>query len=166
MKNFAIIGNPVKHSLSPILYNWVFNVLKIKAEYKKIRIIKSELSQIIQKLRSGKIDGINVTIPHKEDIIDFLDDINPRAASIGAVNCLMKSGSKIIGNNTDWFGFTKLLEANRVDPSEREVIVLGAGGASKSILFVLKQLGAKKINLLNRTYEKAQAMQWVTCVLF
>ena len=159
MKHFAIIGNPVEHSLSSVLHNWVFKSLNIHAEYKKIKVKQKELPNIIHQIKNGKLDGINVTIPHKEYIIDLLDEVNPRAESIGSVNCVMKSNSKIIGNNTDWFGFTMALKENKIDLSNKEVIVLGAGGTAKSILFSLKQLGANKIILLNRTLYKAEALK-------
>ncbi len=159
MKHFAIIGSPVGHSLSPLLHNWVFKALNIQAEYKKIRVEEEELPDIIQQIRNGKLDGCNVTIPHKENSVKFLDEINPRAESISSVNCIMKSNSKIIGNNTDWFGFTMALKENKINLSNKEVIVLGAGGTAKSILFSLKQLGANKIILLNRTLHKAEALK-------
>ena len=106
------------------------------------------LPDIIQQIKKGILDGFNVTIPHKECIMELLDEINPRAESIGSVNCVMQSNSKIIGNNTDWFGFTMAQKINEINLSGREVIVLGAGGTAKSILFSLKQLGAIKIILL------------------
>ena len=158
MKRFAVIGNPVDHSLSPMLHNWVFNILNIQAEYEKIKIEEEELPNIVQKIKNGKLDGINVTIPHKENIMKFLDEINPRAESIGSVNCIFKTNSKIIGNNTDWFGFLQALETNQIDISKKEIIVLGSGGTGKSILFSLKQIGGKKIILINRTFQKAKEL--------
>ncbi|SVC59574.1 uncharacterized protein METZ01_LOCUS312428, partial [marine metagenome] len=133
--------------------------MHIQAEYEKIRIEKQELSDIVQKIKYGQLDGINVTIPHKENIMKFLDEINPRAETIGSVNCIVKSKSRIIGNNTDWFGFSQALENNKIYVSGKEVIVLGSGGTGKSILFSLKQLGVTKILLLNRTLQKARALQ-------
>ena len=159
MKKFAVIGNPINHSLSPALHNWVFKSLGIDAEYKKKRVFKNELVGIISKLHRGKLHGINVTIPHKENIMQYLDEVNPRAKSIGAVNVVIKNGNKLVGNNTDWFGFTMALKKNGIDPSEKEVIVLGAGGAARSIIFALKQSGVKKILLLNRTLQKAEKLQ-------
>ncbi len=159
MKHFAVIGSPVEHSLSPFLHNWVFKSLNIQAEYEKIRIEKQKLPDIIQKINNDKLDGINVTIPHKENIMKFLDEINPRAKTIGSVNCIVKSKSRIIGNNTDWFGFSQALENNQIYVSGKEVIVLGSGGTGKSILFSLKQLGVTKIILLNRTLQNARALQ-------
>ena len=159
MKHFAVIGSPVAHSLSPLFHNWIFKTLNIPAEYDKIRVKKRELSDIVLKIKNGKFEGINVTIPHKENIMEFLDEINPRAESIGSVNCIIKSNSRIIGNNTDWYGFSLALKTNKIDVFDKEVIVLGAGGTSKSILYSLKQLSVKKIILLNRTLQKATALQ-------
>ena len=91
MKRFAVIGNPVEQSLSPLFHNWVFKTLNIHAEYEKIRIEEEELPNIIQQIRNGKLEGINITIPHKENILKFLDEINPRAEIIGSVNCILTS---------------------------------------------------------------------------
>ena len=159
MKKFAVIGSPVEHSLSPLLHNWIFKTLKIQAEYGKIRVAEKDLPEIIHKINNGNLDGINVTVPHKENIMHFLDEINSRAECIGSVNCIMKSNSKIIGNNTDWFGFSQALQKSEIDINEREVVVFGAGGTSKSIIFSLKQLGVKRIILLNRTFQKAKDLQ-------
>jgi len=159
MKHFAIIGSPVEHSLSPFLHEWVFKSLHIQAEYEKIKIEKQGLSHIIQKIKNGQLDGINVTIPHKENIMKFLDDVNPRAETIGSVNCIIKSNSRIIGNNTDWFGFSQALKASQITISGKEVIVLGSGGTGKSILFSLKQMGVGKIILINRTFQNAQELE-------
>ena len=117
MKHFAVIGNPVDHSLSPAMHQWIFDSLGIDAEYNKIKVEENELPKIIKKMNNGGLDGINITIPHKETVITYIDKINPRAKSIGAVNCIMKSDSGIIGNNTDWYGFSMLLKNNRVDIS-------------------------------------------------
>ena len=159
MKHFAIIGNPIEHSLSPAMHQWVFDRLKIDAEYEKIKVEEDELPTIIQKMIKGELDGINITIPHKESIMKDLDEINPRAKSIGAVNCILKSGSKIIGNNTDWYGFSMAMKNNNINPLDREVIILGAGGSAKSILYALRQMGVKKIFLLNRNIERARALE-------
>ena len=159
MKKFAVIGNPIKHSLSPALHNWVFKSLEIDAEYEKKRVFQNQLAGIIGDLHCGKLDGINVTIPHKENIMQYLNEINPRAKSIGAVNLIMKNGNKLVGNNTDWFGLTMALKKNGIDPSGKEIIVLGAGGAARSTIFAIKQSRVKKIVLLNRTLQKAEKLQ-------
>ena len=159
MKHFAVIGSPIKHSLSPIMHRWIFERLGIDAEYQKINVDNNHLPKIIQKIRNGALDGINITIPLKEAVLTFLDEINPRAKSIGAVNCIMISNSKIIGNNTDWYGFSMALKKNNINTLNREVIILGAGGSARSILYALKRIGVQKMFLLNRTIEKAMKLQ-------
>ena len=156
MKHFAVIGSPVDHSLSPAMHQWVFDSLKLDAKYEKIKVSNNELPKIIKKMQNGELDGVNITIPYKEMIIEHLDEVNQRAKSIGAVNCILKSGSKIIGNNTDWYGFSMVLKNNDINPIGREVIVLGAGGSAKSILYALRHMGVQKILLLNRSIKRAQ----------
>ena len=159
MKHYAVIGSPVQQSLSPIMHQWVFDSLKINAEYKKIKLEENELPGIIQKMRSGELDGLNITIPFKESIVQYLDKINPRVQSIGAANCIINSDSMIIGNNTDWYGFSMMLKINDINLTDKEVIVLGAGGSAKSILYALRKMGVEKILLINRSIEKAKALQ-------
>ena len=159
MKQFAVIGNPIKHSLSPILHNWVFKFLSIKANYRKIHVSEDEIPNIIKEIRDGSISGINVTIPYKESIVKYIDEINPRSIAIGSINCIMKSQSKLIGNNTDWFGFCKTIEKNQIKIREKNVFLFGAGGTAKAIIFALKQLGVNKIYLFNRTVSKANKLK-------
>ena len=159
MKHFAVIGDPIEHSMSPTMHRWIFDYLGMDAKYEKIKATINELPKIIQKMKNGDLDGINITIPLKEAVLTFLDEINTRAKSIGAVNCIMIADSKIIGNNTDWYGFSMALKSNNINLLDKEVIILGAGGSAKSILYALKCIGVKKIFLLNRTIEKAKLLQ-------
>ena len=110
MKNFAVIGDPIKHSLSPVLHSWVYRGLNIKANYSKIHVTKAKIAEYINEVRLGKLDGLNITIPHKVRIIDYMDEVNPSAISIGAINVVMLHNNKIIGNNTDWCGFLLALK--------------------------------------------------------
>ena len=154
-----VVGNPIDHSLSPQLHNWIFNKLNLNAKYEKNHYEINELPEIINKIRTNKIDGINVTIPFKEKIINLLDEINPRVKLIGSVNCIIKNHNKIIGYNTDWYGFSQLLLNNNIDVYNKEVIIIGAGGVSKAVIFSLIQNGIKKIKIFNRTFSKAKAME-------
>jgi len=159
MKHFAVIGNPIKDSLSPLMHNWIFRNLDLQAKYNKIHVEKEDLPKVVKQLRDNVLCGINVTIPYKEKIMKFIDEINPRAQSIGSVNCIMSKSDKLIGNNTDWYGFTKAIKINHIELHDKEVIVIGAGGVAKSILFSLKNFGVKKIILLNRTLQKARKLE-------
>ncbi|MBT7377127.1 MAG: shikimate dehydrogenase, partial [Candidatus Marinimicrobia bacterium] len=139
MKKFAVIGNPIEHSLSPLLHNWVYERVSLDASYYKVHVSNLELGNYVDKIRNGELNGINVTIPHKTEIMDYVDEINPRAKTIGAINVVMFQNGKIIGNNTDWYGFVLALKNNKIDVKQKEVILLGGGGVSKGIIFALKQ---------------------------
>ena len=151
LKHFTVIGNPINHSLSPKLHQWIFNQLNINAKYSKSLVNLEDLPNIINKLTKNELDGVNVTLPYKENIIKYLDEINPRAKSIGSVNCIMRVNNKIIGNNTDWFGFSQFIKIRSIRINKKEIIIIGAGGVSRAIIFSLIQNGAKKIRLFNRT---------------
>ena len=118
--NFSVIGNPVEHSISPLMHTKIFHQLNIKAEYNKTRLDIGELPNCLQKIRDGLLSGVNVTIPYKEKVIDLLDEINPRTKIIGSVNCISYSKGKLIGNNTDWYGFSNSLIRNNVDVFDKE----------------------------------------------
>ena len=141
------------------MHQWVFDSLKMEAGYQKIKVEENELHKIIRKIKVGELDGVNITIPYKETIMQHLDEINPRAKFIGAVNCILLSDSKIVGNNTDWYGFSRTLKNKDINPVDRDIIVLGAGGSAKSIIYTLQHLGVKNIYLLNRSREKAKTLQ-------
>jgi len=159
MKYFAVIGDPIEHSISPTMHKWIFDSLGMDAKFEKIKIGEDELPQVINKIKNGELDGVNITIPYKERIMKYLDEVNSRVQSIGAVNCILKSGSRIIGNNTDWYGFSMALRNYDINPIGKQVIVLGAGGSAKSILYALRQMGVQKIFLFNRSIEKARVLQ-------
>ena len=145
--------------MSPMMHSWIFHKTGIDAEYTKTHTTSDDLPAVIESIKSGELDGMNVTIPHKETVMDLLDEINPRAESIGSVNCIMTSDGKTVGNNTDWYGFSKLLEQNKINVPGKEIIILGAGGVAKAVIFALGQLGVKKIKLLNRSLSRAQQLE-------
>ncbi len=153
MKKFAVIGNPIDHSLSPILHNWVYSELGLNAKYSKIHVKHDELPSILRKIKNNEIDGINVTIPHKSAIMNYVDIINPRAKTIGAVNVISNEQGNLYGNNTDWYGFSMALKMNNIDVANKDIVVIGGGGVSKGVVFALKQMGVSHIHLFNRTFE-------------
>ena len=151
LREFAVIGNPIDHSLSPILHNEVFNQLKIKSEYSKIKVESSNLSKFMNSEKVKKLKGFNVTIPHKTEIMSHLDIINPRAKKIGAVNCILKKNDNFWGFNTDWFGFSMALKKNYISVQNKSILILGAGGVSYAILYALIQESVSQIFIKNRT---------------
>ena len=159
MKKYLVIGNPIKHSLSPKLHNHWLKENNINALYDKKEIKESDVSGIIDEIRKDKINGINVTIPFKKTVISFLDQLSPLAEEVQSVNTIFKKNNKIIGDNTDIGGFEKGLEHINYGVKNKKIFILGAGGVAPSIILALKKLGAAKIALSNRTKEKAENLK-------
>ena len=176
MKKYLVIGNPIEHSLSPKLHNHWIKQNNIDAVYEKKQLNESDIEGMIDKVRSGKIDGINVTIPFKKSVIPFLDQLTLIAKEAQSVNTIFKKDNKIVGDNTDIAGFEYGLEHINYDVKNKKVFILGAGGVVPSIILALKKLGVFKIFLSNRTREKAEELKkiykdlevinWGECVDF
>jgi len=160
MKKYLVIGNPIEHSLSPKLHNYWFNKNNINAIYEKRQIIKDNLKEIISEVRNEKIHGINVTIPFKQVIIPFVDELSSEAKESQSVNTIYKKNNKILGHNTDIAGFELGLRYSKFDLKNKKVLILGAGGVVPSIMIALKKLGMSKIILSNRTQEKIENLKF------
>ncbi len=155
MKQFAVIGDPVAHSLSPVLHQEIYRQLGMEAVYEKVHVTPDQLSDF---MTQNEFDGLNVTIPHKTAVFPFLNELNESAKIIGAVNCI--SGGK--GYNTDWIGFLKAMEYNDVELTEKNCLILGAGGAARAVAYALIKSNVNSITIANRTKEKAESLtQWV-----
>jgi len=161
---YGIIGNPVAHSLSPLMHNAAFKALDVNAVYKLFPLEdQEELKLFMEDLKEegNPIFGLNVTIPYKEDVIPYLDSTDPLAAKIGAVNTLVIDYQrKIRGYNTDGPGFLSHLTELGFDPAGKRVAILGAGGTTRAIMSVLCLLpqGPERIMLYNRTPSKAERL--------
>ena len=158
MMRFAVIGNPVAHSLSPFLHNWVFDQLRLDAHYTKRRITKEKLPRVIDEVRSGKLNGINITLPHKESAIHHVDELSVEARHIQAVNCVVRRNGKLLGYDTDCIGFTTSLQKSGVSVADKTCVLLGAGGGAKGVLFSLVSGKAKAVYVANRHREKASKL--------
>ena len=155
---FAIIGNPISHSLSPILHNYWFNKYNINAEYELLNIAESEIPIIINKIKKKEIKGINVTLPYKKSVIPFLSKTINDANETHSVNTIMLGeNDSLIGENTDVFGFQAayLKSIPNKEKKNKKILVLGAGGVAPSIIFALLKSNFLNISLANRTYEKS-----------
>ena len=161
MKKFLVIGNPIEHSLSPILHNYWIKNNGIDAIYEKQKLNEDELEQLIIQVREKKINGINVTIPFKKAIIPFLDQLSTEAESTQSVNTIYLKDNKVIGHNTDIFGFETSIKKSRYNLSDKEVLILGAGGVVPSIIFALNKMKISKIKISNRTKEKAENIKTI-----
>ncbi len=154
-KKFAIIGNPINHSLSPILHNYWFEKYGIDAEYQIIKTIDKELPDIVKKIKNKTYHGINITLPFKQKIVPFIDLLVNDAKITSSVNTLyLDKDEKIIGENTDVFGLQAAYLKEVVNVSKKRALVIGAGGVSPSIILSLQKSGVKDVTVINRTLEK------------
>ncbi len=154
----CLIGNPVGHSLSPLIHNTLAEWMDINLCYTAFCVEKDRVGDAIKGGNALGILGMNVTVPHKCEVIPYLADIDPLAKKIGAVNTLVSVEDGYKGYNTDIIGLRRELEEEQVPIQGREVIILGAGGASKAINFLCADMGATKIYLLNRSIDKAMEL--------
>ena len=153
----GVIGDPIEHTMSPVMHNAAFNHLGLDYIYVPFRVKKEELGQAIAGMRSLNIRGLNVTIPHKVETIPFLDKIDPLAEKIGAVNTVVNDGGVLTGYNTDATGFLQALLEEGIEPESKNTVVLGAGGASRGISFILAEKGAR-LAILNRNPDRAEEL--------
>lgn len=144
---YCVIGSPVAHSLSPAMHNAAFSTMDLNAAYMAFDI--KDLSDCINGIRAFGIRGISVTIPHKSDVIPFLDHVDRLAETIGAVNTIVNRDSRLKGYNTDALGVYMALK-NAIDPYGKECVIIGAGGAAKAAGFILKDKGCN-ISIANRS---------------
>ena len=158
IQKLAIIGDPIAHSLSPILQSFLIRHFALPFTYETLHVRPNELPQLMERLRAGEFRGINVTLPHKQSVLPFLHRLDATAASIGAVNTIVAEAERLVGYNTDARGFERSL-ANisplNVSPT---ALVLGAGGAARAVIFALIQARVKKIIVSNRSAERAATL--------
>jgi shikimate dehydrogenase len=158
-KKFLVIGNPIKHSLSPKLHNYWIKKNNLRASYDRKLLEQEEIQKLILDLREERVHGLNVTIPFKKEVIPFLDILSDEARNSQSVNTIYKNKDKIIGDNTDIEGFKIGLETTGQPIKNKIALILGAGGVVPSIIISLKKMQISKIYLSNRTESKALAVK-------
>ncbi len=154
IKILCVIGHPIEHSLSPIMHNAAIRELKLEFIYLAFNIHPNNLSHAVKGFRAFNILGINVTIPFKQKIMKFLDEIEPMAQKIGAVNAIKNNEDYLIGRNTDAEGAMKAFLNSGYSISGKNVLLLGAGGAARAIAYIMAK-EANKIVIVNRTEKRA-----------
>ena len=148
----GVIGDPIEHTMSPVMHNAAFKELGLDYLYVSFRVRKEELGKAVESIRALNIRGLNVTTPHKVAIIPFLDELDPLVERIGAVNTIVNDDGVLTGYNTDATGFLQALLDKGVKPEGKNTVILGAGGASRAISFILAERGAHLV-ILNRLLE-------------
>ena len=150
MRNFALFGNPVSQTLSPLMHNAALEAMGIAGRYEAIRV--DDLEEAVRSVRDGRRDGASVTIPFKESVIGLLDTLDGEAEEIGAVNTIVRRDGRLAGFNTDWKALLLAL-AEVMDLGGKRFAVLGTGGTARSVLYAVRR-GGGKAALFGRTPEK------------
>jgi len=151
---YGVIGNPVRHSLSPIIHNGAFRRLGWNAVYLAFEV--KNVEEALRGVRGLGVRGVSVTIPFKTEVLPFLDRVEGLAKKVGAVNTILNRRGRLIGYNTDWEGALEALE-QKVDLGGKKIVLLGAGGAARAIGFGLRERGLRLI-VVNRSKERGLAL--------
>ena len=161
MNKYLVIGNPIAHSLSPLLHNYWFKKYRLlDSIYEKKKVEKKDLKKIVEQIKNDEVKGVNVTVPFKREIFNFIDTAPHEVQFTKSVNTLVKENDKVVGYNTDQQGFEISPEENDWDCKDKKILIIGAGGVTPSILSTfIKVDGAEKIYLSNRTRSKAEELK-------
>lgn len=154
----GIIGDPVGHSRSPAMHNAAFAALGLDWVYVPFPVAGEDVAAAVAAVRALGLAGINVTVPYKQAVIPHLDRLTPLARRVGAVNTIVNRDGRLLGDNTDVYGFAATLRAHRVRLRGRHAIVIGAGGAARAVLAALVDAGAARLTIANRTAARARAL--------
>jgi shikimate dehydrogenase len=159
MKNYLVIGNPIEHSLSPILHNYWIKDSDIDAIYEKQQLSEDEIKNLILKIRKKKINGVNVTVPFKRRVIHYLDDLSLESKKTQSVNTIYLKDNKVVGHNTDIEGFELGIKNLKFNIIGKKIFILGAGGVVPSIIFALNRMKVSEIIVSNRTKARAEELK-------
>lgn len=159
MRRAALIGDPVAHSLSPVMHNAAFKAMQLDASYELWLTSGDELPARLESLHDSDVLGVNITVPHKTAVMPLCDDLTQTARRIGAVNTLvLDDGGRIIGENTDAYGFSRTLDAATGGSPPDHALILGAGGAARAVAVALIDSGVPMVTIANRTRQRADAL--------
>ena len=158
MKKLCVIGDPIAHSKSPLIQNAMIQALGLEYEYTAVRVAGADTARWLDRAKAEGFSGFNATMPHKENLVSLMDELDADAQDFGAVNTVVIREGRACGYNTDGAGFLAALADAGIDPMGRRVMVLGAGGAAKVVAPKLREGGAEAVFVCNRTPERAVAL--------
>lgn len=153
----GLMGWPVAHSRSPAMHNAAFRALGLNWHYLLLPVAPDDVGDAVRGIRALRFAGCNITVPHKQAVVPFLDEMTPTAHTVGAVNTIINRDGRLIGENTDATGFLRALREAGVEPTGQCALVVGAGGAARAVVYALLQAGAT-VWLTNRTQARAEAL--------
>jgi len=156
IKSYAIIGDPITHSLSPVLHNYWFEKYNINATYSLLPTNEEGITGVIEKIKKENLHGINVTLPYKQKVIKFIDKLVNDAKLTNSVNTIFLDDTKtLVGDNTDVFGLQAAYLKEIINAKNKKALVIGAGGVSPSVIFSLQKSEIRNVSIVNRTYDKS-----------
>ena len=154
---FAVIGDPVEHSLAPRLFGMLFDEHRVAASYRAERVREGELGAVLRRARQGEFQGLSIGLPHKVILPKLLDGLETMASRTGSVNCIRAEGKRLIGHNTLLSGVARALHHHLGSyPTRKRVLILGAGGAARAVAVALSSLSSAEVVIANRTLAKAE----------
>ena len=158
-KQLGVIGYPLSHTLSPVFQQAALDYHAIPVTYSAWPTPPESLNETVERLRGEEYMGFNITIPHKERLLDLVDDVNDMARNVGAVNTVVNRDGVLTGHNTDTYGFVRSLkEKANFDPRGKSVLLLGAGGAARAAAYALAGEGVERLTIANRTFARAESL--------
>lgn len=154
-KTCGLFGNPVEHTLSPVIHNNLAEKMGHNLVYVPFLVENDRVKEAVDAVRALHLAGVNVTVPHKSAVMEYLDDVEELASKIGAVNTIVPRDGKLTGYNTDMPGLYRAMQSENIEVKGEKVLILGAGGAARSVAMLCATYGADKIYMLNRSLDKA-----------
>jgi len=156
---FGLLGNPIEHTLSPFIHQLLYDEMEFNGTYNPFFVPEGQLEWAVKGMKGLSIKGLNVTIPYKIDVMQYLDKIDSMAEAIGACNTIVIQEEKLVGYNTDWLGLKKSCEYEGIFFKDKNCVILGAGGSARAVAMMCLYSGAKSITILNRTIDKADQIR-------
>ena len=158
-QRLGIIGHPIGHSISPVFQQAALDAIGFQGTYEAWDVTPDGVGDFVNGLRAPRTLGINVTVPHKEAVIPYIDEVDDWSSTAGAVNTIVSREGRLSGHNTDGIGFLRALrEGAGFDPRGEDVLVLGAGGSARGIVYALARAGAAQLFIANRSLERAERL--------
>ncbi len=154
----GVIGDPIAHTLSPAIHNYLAEVMDVNIVYMPLHVKSEHLQDAIKGAYGLQVQGMNVTVPHKQAVMESLAHIDEGALAIGAVNTLVRKEDGYHGYNTDWIGLGRALKDQEISLENKKVIILGAGGAAQAVAYLCGYENAAEVVILNRTHKKATTL--------
>jgi shikimate dehydrogenase len=155
-RHYAVVGDPIEHSLSPVIFSTLFKIYGMDADYTRIHMKASDIGSLREQFFRGALSGVNLTMPHKRSVIPFLDETEDFARLCGSVNTVCLRDGRLMGFSTDAEGFFHSLDEAGIGYKGRDMLLLGAGGAARSLAAGAARFGVKSLTIASRTRERAQ----------